>query len=469
MRQKTNNLFEELFSLDAEESNLTQNVQYYRRIFKTVEGYLEKFPEIERFAHEDLKNINLSEASETTRERTPDFTTQNLFRAVLVMKLEGFTFRDAEVAIAEMKTLSRFCRLDKKETISFQLINQAHHALSPETWQAINGLFATRMISEGKVTTDYIRSDGTVVETNIHWPTDSSLCYDCYRTIDRIVDKARKSGCGKGLEIFRFHVSKIKKLDFRISQNCDAKSKDRKRRYKNDYDTIITRTEDIVRKASEIIRILNAEGSDSAFFFAAELAGYLPSMKKIVSVARRRFNGEKVPNEEKVFSLFEPHTELIQKGKKNKPVEFGHLIFLTQTREKFITDCILTERSASETTMLPKVVDRHEELFGRKPLGIAMDQGCRCEKDEMEYLSDEYEGEVEYIGIPQRSNDFADEEMGLYQRFRAGIEGSISFLKRCFGLKRLLFKGFRGFCQGVGSAIFCHNLLVMARLDLASE
>ena len=88
----------------------------------------------------------------------------------------------------------------------------------------------------------------------------------------------------------------------------------------------------------------------------------------IVSAARRRFKGEKVPHEEKVFSLFEPHTELIKKGKKDKPMEFGHLIFLTQTREKFITDCILHEKSPSETTMLPEVVERHEDQFGRKPL-----------------------------------------------------------------------------------------------------
>jgi len=123
----------------------------------------------------------------------------------------------------------------------------------------------------------------------------------------------------------------------------------------------------------------------------------------IVSAARRRFKGEKVPHEEKVFSLFEPHTELIKKGKKDKPMEFGHLIFLTQTREKFITDCILYEKSPSETTMLPEVVERHEDQFGRKPLGIAMDKGCHPGKEAMEDLRDDHEDEVEFIGIPSRS------------------------------------------------------------------
>jgi len=463
MRPKTKNLFPQLFQDDEP---ATKNVQHYRDIYKTIDAYLVQYPEIEQLAHDDLKALCKPEPS---RQRTPDFTTQNLFRAVLITKLEKLDFRDAEVEIAEKPTLQNFCRLDKKITISFQLINQASLHLSPETWQHLNHFFAARMVAEGKINTDYVRSDGTVVETNIHYPTDSSLCYDVYRTVDRIVNNARDAGLSSVLMDFRFHVNKIKSLNFRINQNASAKSKDRKRRYKNDYEKIVSRTEDVVRKADEIISRLQAQGSVAALAFSLELSKYLPWMKKIVDVARRRLNGETVPNEEKVFSLFEPHTELIQKGKKSKPLEFGHLIFLTQTREKFITDCIVQEISPSETTMLPVVVERHEDQFGRKPLGIAMDKGCHPGMDKMDDLRDEYEDEVEFIGIPSRSNDFADEEMSCYQRFRAGIEGSISFLKRCFGLTRIYFKGFKGFCRGVGLSVFCHNLLVMARLELSSE
>jgi IS5 family transposase len=467
MRLKSKNIFPEFFNSDdstAEKSN--KNVQHYRDVYKTLDAYLEKYPEIEQLAHNDLKTLCKPNPK---RERTPDFTTQNLFRSVLVTKLEGLDFRDAEIEIAEKTTLQNFCRLDKKNTISFQLINQASLALSPETWQNVNRFFAARMVAEEKICPDYIRSDGTVVETNIHWPTDSRLCYDCYRTVARIVDNARDAGLGRILKDFRFHVDKIKALDFRINQNASAKSKDRKRRYKNDYETIITRTEKVVRKAGEIVQLLNAHGSIEASAFAAELSGYLPWMQKIVDVARRRRNGETVPNEEKVFSLFEPHTELIKKGKKDKPIEFGHLIFVTQTRERFITDCIINEISLPEIVMLPEVVDRHEEQFGRKPLGIAMDKGCHPGREEMDYLRDEYEDEVEFIGIPSRTNDRVDEEMSRYQRFRAGIEGSISFLKRCFGLTRVLFKGFNGFCRSVGLSVFCHNLLVMARKELSPD
>jgi IS5 family transposase len=461
MRQKAKNIFPTFFNND-EPAN--KNVQHYRDVYKTIDDFLTLYPEIEQLAHDDLKTLCKPNPK---KNRTPDFTTQNLFRAVLVMKLEGLDFRSTEIEIAEKMTLQNFCRLDKNNSISFQLINQASLALSLETWQRVNHFFAARMIAEEKICTDYVRSDGTVVETNIHWPTDSSLCYDVYRTVDRIVNNARDAGLSSVLKDFRFHVDKIKALNFRINQNASAKSKDRKRRYKKDYETIVSRTEIVVVKAEKIIRLLKAQGSDAALMFASELSGYLPWMQKIVDVARRRRNGEKVPHEEKVFSLFEPHTELVKKGKKNAPIEFGHLIFLTQTREKFITDCIVEERSPSETAMLPVVIERHEDMFGRKPLGIAMDKGCYPGRDKMDDLRDDYEEEMEFIGVPSRSNDFANEEMSCYQRFRAGIEGSISFLKRCFGLTRVYFKGFKGFCRGVGLSVFCHNLLVMARKELS--
>ena len=455
MRHKSHNIFPALFNNDESiNGSVNKNVQHYRDVYKTIDAYLVQYPEIEQLAHDDLKTLC---KPNPTRRRTPNFTTQNLFRAVLVTKMEGLDFRGAEIEIAEKLTLQNFCRLNKKTTISFQLIDQASIALSAETWQHLNRFFADRMVAEEKINVDYIRSDGTVVETNIHWPTDSSLCYDVYRTVDRIVNNAREAGLGGVLRGFRFHVDKIKALNFRINQNASAKSKDRKRRYKKDYETIVTRAEDVVVKADEIIRLLITQGSDVALTFAMELSRYLPWMKKIVDVARRRRNGEKVPNEEKVFSLFEPHTELIKKGKKNKPIEFGHLVFFSQTREKFVTDFILEERSPSETTMLPEVVERHEDQFGRKPKGIAMDKGCHPGRDEMEALLDEYEDEIEVVGIPSRSNDFANEEMSVYQRFRAGIEGSISFLKRCFGLTRVYYKGFNPDI----SCVFCDFVFVV--------
>jgi IS5 family transposase len=467
----TKNIFPQFFNSEPEAGpevgEYNRTGRNYIAFYRAVNEYLIKYPEIERRAHEDIKRLCKKNPS---RERTPEFTTQNLFRAIIVMVLEGpLSFVGVEQAITFNWVLQDFCRLDRKPTISAQLICQASIALSPETWQNINHAFAIRMIDEGRITTDEVRFDGTVVESNIHWPTDSSLCYDCCRTIGRIVENARKAGLSRVLAGFRFHVPKIKALNFQINKYASAKSADRIKQCRRDYETIIERTENYIANAEKIVQLLKKNGSLKAMAFEAELSHYLPYMKKIADVARRRFRGEKVENEEKIFSLFEPHTELIQKGKKNKPIEFGHLIVVAQTREKFITDCVLTEVSPPESTMAPTILERHKEMYGSAPRGLAADKGFYPGKDKLEYLCDEYEGEVEYFGIPSRSNDFGDEEMRLYQRFRAGVEGTISFLKRCFGLTRVRFKGFNGFCRAVGLSVFCHNLTVMARQDLALE
>ena len=218
-------------------------------------------------------------------------------------------------------------------------------------------------------------------------------------------------------------------------------------------------------RQKHVARLLLASGNEYGIAIGTELLSFFPAMEKVVDVARRRQAGEKVPVEDKVFSIFEPHTELIQRGKRHKPIEFGHLIRLSQTRQKFISDYAVFEVSPSDTTLLPEVVDGHIDLYRVDLLGVAADKGFHPGKEEFEFLKEEYEDKVEYWAVPGRLREFADEKMSLYQRWRAGIEGTISCLKRAFHLGRLLFKGFKNFSSGVGSAIFCHNLLTVIRME----
>ena len=467
MRQKTQNFLPGFFQDDDETIKI---VQEYRNIFKAFHEYLTtKCPEIEQLAHNDLKGLCKPKASrKSSRSRTPDFTTQNLFRAILVRILGNLTWRGTTIAIAESRTLQNFCRLFDKETINPYLICQAAIHLSPETWRNINTLFGYHMIDAGKITPETVRVDGTVVETNIHYPTDSSLCWDAYRTIVRFFQKVCELGFGPYLPDFRFHLKKIKSLNFMINRFAKSKDKKRQRMVRAWYRAIINRTGEAVGKAVAIVAALLKIGDEQMTALATQLNEFVPWMEQIVSVARRRWGGEKVPNEEKVFSLFEWHTELIKKGKQSKPIEFGHLVWLSQTREKFILFCEACEISPPENTLLPVAIERQEELYGEKPKNVAADKGFHPGKDELEDLLDDYEGEVEFLGVPSRTDDFGDEEMKHAQRFRAGIEGTISFLKRSFGLSRCVFKGFRGFCRFVGGAVFCHNLLTMVRADLAA-
>ncbi len=195
---------------------------------------------------------------------------------------------------------------------------------------------------------------------------------------------------------------------------------------------------------------------------ALELKAYLPSMKTIVATARRaQIEGETVPASDRVFSLFEQHTELIKRGRREKPVEFGHKVLLCQTVEKFITDYEVYEKQLADCDLTESVIQRHEKLFGTRPEVLAADKGFCPAEAKFKELAEQ----VDTLAIPRRMRDFVDKVLAYWQAFRAGIEGTISGLKRAFRLIRCFFRGFRSFSAAVGLGVFCHNLIVLAEYE----
>jgi IS5 family transposase len=234
---------------------------------------------------------------------------------------------------------------------------------------------------------------------------------------------------------------------------------------KESFRTLIERTDWIVAVAEEFCVIQAGSRSNSALAaVAVELQAYLPAMKQIVATARRAVvDGETVPACERVFSLFEQHTELIKRGKRQKPVEFGHKVLLCESVEKFITDYEVYEEQEADCELTESVIARHEKLFGKRPEVLAADKGfCPAEAKYAELAE-----RVDTLAIPKRMRDFVDKVLAHWQAFRAGIEGTISGLKRAFRLIRCFFRGFRSFSSAVGLGVFCHNLIVLAEQEPA--
>lgn len=439
----------------ADEKADNQTVRDYRHEYKTLSGILDDHPMILDLVHEDLEQ--LSQAT-SPRGRKPIFSSENLFRAVFVMQREGLDYRQASVRIAESETLQRFCRLLKKPTMDFTLLNKAFGAIQPETWERVNHVLGLDAAREETITLDHVRADTTVTECNIHWPTDSSLLWDVYRVA------AREMGRGRDLDPlscpWRFHPKKIKKLYIDITRYSNSKNKKRLRKVQQDLKTLIVRVEELLEKAGQFVAWAARSTYASLAAVGQSLEDRLPVMRQVARVARRRvFEGERVPNADKVFSIFEAHTELIKRGRRGKPIEFGHKILLTQSPEKFITDYVVLEKNCTDDQLLPLVLERHEERFGRLPESVAADKGFCPDEDTYEEL----EEQVDYLGVPRRMQDFGDLMMSIWQQWRAGIEGSISCLKRVFRLARCCFRGFKNFASAVGSAVFCHNLTILAR------
>ena len=397
------------------------------------------------------------------RRRKAVFSSDNLFRAILVMTIEGITYRETTIRIAESETLQNFCRLLQKSTIDYTLICRAFRVIRPETWEKSNRFFGIRMMHEGKINPENIRADTTVTECNIHWPTDSSLLWDCYRVMENRFAKIRQVLSEKELTSIRFHVEKIRKLHLDIARFAKSKCKKRQRQVIRWKKTLTKRVKQTVEKVVPVVKKFLESTNLFVQSVGMELNEKLPAMHRIVNVAERNLQGEKVPATEKTLSIFEPHTELIMRGRREKPVEFGHAFLLAECPEKFITDWLVFPQRPSDTTLIPTTLERHEETFGKKPKSAAFDKGFFPGAEALEELRDDLEDEVEYIAVPSRLRDLGDALMSTYQKFRAGIEGTISCLKRAFRLSRCLFRGFKGFCRAIGSAVFCHNLIVMTR------
>jgi IS5 family transposase len=435
-------------SSDSDTEKPLQVVADYRDSYQRIDKLLDSMPDILKQVHKDLCSLSQNQQG----GRKSDFTSDNIFRALLVMQRESFDFRETTLRIAESETLQKFCRLWKKSSIDSTLLCRAFRAIQPETWESLNQILSIKMQNEDRITIDNIRTDTTVTESDIHYPTDSSLLWDTYRTLERYIEKLRHLNAA--FPQIHFHLNKVKKLHLDITRFSRSKNKQRRKNVRNKTQQLIRRVRDMLQTVQNaIVVFLKSCDNLTMQAIALSLQHYFPVMAQIVTVAQRRFDGEKVLVTEKIFSLFEPHTELLMRGRRNKPVEFGHKILLSETAEKFITDYCVFEHSPADNTLLPVVLERHERIFGRKPQTISADMGFRPNKEVFEELKQK----LNYLAVPKRLSSLGDRLLAEYQKFRAGIEGTISCLKRAYRLSRCYFHGFRGLCRAVGS----HNLVVM--------
>ncbi len=449
---------ERILDFGADCGSQNKIVRQYCEEYKELDKILGSHPKILDLVHRNLEKLSKSTSRcKSTRGRT-GFTSENLFRAIIVMQQEGWDYREASIRIAESQTLQSFCRLLKKPTLDFTLLNKAFAAIQSETWEMINHILGLGALDDDVISVDHVRADTTVTECNIHWPTDSSLLWDTYRVIAREITAARKldSRCFSG----RFHVKKIKKLYLYVTRYSNSASKKRLRKVSQTMKTLIVRIEEVLEKAGPFVDYCKHSSCLKLVDLGAAMSDRLGVMRQVANVARRRtFDGEQVPNDDKVFSIFEPHTELIKRGRRGQPVEFGHKVLLTQSKEKFITDYVVLEKNRSDSELLSVVIKRHTDRYGKPPESIAADKGFAPDAD----VYEELEEQVDYLGVPRRTRDFGDSLMSVWQQWRAGIEGSISCLKRAFRLARCCFRGFKNFSSAIGSAIFCHNLRILAR------
>jgi len=453
MRQKRDAVL--CFAWSSDDSSELKIVRAHRQKYKRISAVLEANPAILDLAAQDLKVLSQG----GRKGRRAVYTAENLLRALIVHTIEGEDWRGTIVRISESPFLQDFLRLGNRPVMDFTFLDKAFKAIRPATWKRINEALTGQAQETKRMDPSAIRVDTTVVETTIHYPTDSSLLWDSWRVLARLL-RAGRALAPEWCE-HRFHDRLVKRSYHRIVRYGRSGAKGRQRLVKRCWRELIAHVRWIAAIAAGFSARSRSHADLAVQGVGAQMEGFLRSIGVVIATAERaNLKGETVPAGERVFSLFEPHTELIKRGKSHKPVEFGHVVLLSQTREKFISDYEVMEHRIADPYLTALSVENHERLFGEPPQVLTADHGF----DPKTPVRAALEEKVETLAIPRKLSDWAEVIGSLWQRFRAGIEGSISVLKRAYRLLRCPYRGFRSFSASVGMSIFCHNLVLLARL-----
>ena len=362
-------------------------------------------------------------------------TPSQVLRSFVLKSVKSWDYRELRERIADGYTLRQFTTFYCQAVPKHHAFHRAFIRLTPKTLKAVNELVVQAAVKLGLEDGDRLRVDTTVVQTDIHHPTDSTLLWDVVRVVTRLVGRLKKA-VQQRVQGFSNHTRVARR---RMQEIQQMTAKERQERQTKKYRELIGVTEEVVNRARKVVeQTSKARG------------------KNLVE-------GEQVPNAEKIYSIFEPHTDLIKRGKVQTPVEFGHKVFLAESAQGLITQYEVVEGNPNDEQHVEPSLQRHKESFGHAPQLYGSDRGFFSEQN----VKSCKQNGVKVVCIPQcggkktakREAYEKSSEFKKGQRFRAGIEGRISVLFRGRGMKRCLAEGRERFELWVGAAVLANNLM----------
>lgn len=429
-----------------------------------ISRVLDDNPTIAELVWQDLQAAG---GSKQTSRGVGGLSGDQVVRILVIKQMNGFSYRELAFHLADSRSYQTFCRFgitDKVPTKS--ALNANLKALRPATLEAINRLLVSIAAQAGVETGQTVRTDCTVVESNIHEPSDSELLWDCVRVLTRLLVQARKV-VGSARLNFANRTRRAKRRRKEIAYGKNAEQR------QGPYRDLLQIAEEVytyglaaleLLRRKEVLDSLGLFESLAAKGAADALERFLPLTQQVMDQTRRRvLEGQSVAAEEKIVSIFEEHTDIIRKD--NRETLYGHKICLTGGASSMILDCKVLEGNPADSTLAKAMVERQVEIFARPPQQVVFD-GCFASKMN---LSEIKASGVEDVAFSKgRGLEIGDmvKDSWVYKRlrdFRAGIEGNISFLKRVFGLDRCTWKSWPSFQSYVWGSIVSFNLLVLAR------
>jgi IS5 family transposase len=431
--------------------------------YEKIESFLRRNNEIYEIAHKDL-----TRHVKNPKSGAKGLTAEQVVHFLIAKSIEGLSYRDLEDAVNDSVALKRFCKLGLKACPKYNTISTAIKLFRPATLKKINDILVSFAKEEGIEKGRKVRTDTTTVESNIHFPTDNSLIWDCVRVANRVAGKANDE-LFDGEYYFPNRTRIVKKLHFKI---INTKGKGAAKKREVAFKKLIGYGEEVLDESKKLLDAIVKFEGDSIdqdlirSVLIKELHELIPLFEKVLDQTKRRiFDNEKLPPQEKIVSIFEPHTDILKKG--DREVKFGHKICLTGGASGMILDCMIERGNPNDATLFPNVVDRQIDFYEKPPLKISADGGFYS-IDNATYAKERGIRDVVFTKSPRTKRlEFVKSSWVFKQlrNFRAGVEAIISMAKRCFGLDRCNWKGWESFQSYVWSGIISYNLnLLSSRL-----
>lgn len=393
-------------------------------------------------------------------------------RVAVARRLKNWSYRTAEKEINGSMQWRWFCALDSKPCPNFSTLRDREALIRPPTLHRLNDRVVRLAQRAGVTQGQKLRADGSVIETHIHHPTDSSLLADSVRVIGRTLAAARRllqphSPADK--RWFRDSHRRAQHLARQIAQRLRGTKgqKTLENQAQRLYRRLVKVTTESVAHAWDIVLRLKRHATSAALALVATLEHYLPLVCQVIAQTTRRVcQHENVPASAKIVSLFEPHTAIIQRGKaRPKETEFGRKVWYCESDGGIITDYRLLRGNPPEAKYWLPSLKHQRKLFGHPPQVATADRGV---------YSPENEQAAKDLGVKQvvlpkpgaksraRQRLEAQPWFKAVRRWRSGIEGRISHLRRARALDRCLNHGETGMERWLGWGVIANNLMVIA-------
>jgi len=421
---------------------------------REISRILDANPEAAEIVHADL-----TRGLRQDRGRNA-LTAEQVLRAAVLYHMHTFRYRELAFETQFNKAYRNFCRLRWDQQPSKSALQRDISRISPESWTSINRGLIGHAVSIGVEDGKAVRTDSTVMESDIHHPTDSLLLWDCVRKLTDLLDDVKKK------QLVRVSYANHRKVAKRRSLAI-SNAKRMKKRVPL-YRELLEITNKTIGYARRAVAALSMRKHPLAPCHAERISHFVVLAQRVVEQTERRvLRGESVPAEEKIVSIFEEHTDIIRKG--GRETLYGHKLCLSAGRSNLITDCVVLDGNPSDSSLSVEMMERHTKLFGECAHQAAFDAGF-ASIENLRALKAHGIADVMFhkrVGL-----DISDmvKDSWVYKKlrsFRAGIEGIISFLKRGFGAHRSRWKGLRSFRAFAMSTIVSANLLTLARHALA--